>query len=116
MLRLPNVASALRLPLAVMVYLVIFGNTTGWAGTNRVALVIGNGAYQKVPALPNATRDAGDVTHAPQQLGFNARRCRQFPRPRRSRHRSRRGPPPKYSMAASHRSYCRAAAATDSVR
>jgi uncharacterized caspase-like protein len=36
----------------------------------RVALVIGNSAYQKVPALPNPTNDAADVSAALERLGF----------------------------------------------
>jgi hypothetical protein len=37
---------------------------------DRVALVIGNGAYQKVPALPNPPRDAADIAHALERLDF----------------------------------------------
>jgi Caspase domain len=48
--------------------------TAGWADEGRVALVIGNGAYQKVPALPNPPRDASDVADALQQLGFSVTR------------------------------------------
>ena len=44
------------------------------ADNNRVALVIGNGAYQKVPALPNPPRDAGDVADALQKIGFSVTR------------------------------------------
>ncbi len=36
----------------------------------RVALVIGNGAYQNAPALPNPPHDAADVAAAFQRLGF----------------------------------------------
>jgi len=36
----------------------------------RVALVIGNGAYEKVPELPNPTRDAADVGRALERLDF----------------------------------------------
>ncbi|WP_271672071.1 caspase family protein [Bradyrhizobium sp. CCBAU 51627] len=39
-------------------------------GTERVALVIGNGAYMTVPALPNPTRDAADVARALERLDF----------------------------------------------
>ena len=41
----------------------------------RVALVIGNGAYQKVPALPNPTRDASDVAESLARLGFSVTRA-----------------------------------------
>ena len=37
---------------------------------SRVALVIGNGTYQKVPALPNPLHDARDVSDALKRLGF----------------------------------------------
>ena len=37
---------------------------------DRVALVIGNGAYQKVPALPNPPRDATDIGRALERLNF----------------------------------------------
>ncbi|WP_165405971.1 caspase family protein [Bradyrhizobium genosp. SA-3] len=36
----------------------------------RVALVIGNGAYEKVPELPNPTRDAADIGRALERLSF----------------------------------------------
>jgi uncharacterized caspase-like protein len=37
---------------------------------DRVALVIGNGAYQRVPVLPNPPRDAADIAHALERLDF----------------------------------------------
>jgi hypothetical protein len=37
----------------------------------RTALVIGNGAYQAVPALPNPPRDAADIASALKRLDFN---------------------------------------------
>ena len=37
---------------------------------SRVALVVGNGTYQKVPALPNPLHDAQDVSDALKRLGF----------------------------------------------
>src|ERR1700684_648005 len=37
---------------------------------NRVALVIGNGAYVHVPHLPNPTHDAKDVAAALRRNGF----------------------------------------------
>ena len=40
------------------------------ADGKRVALVIGNSAYQNVPALPNPSNDAGDVAAALKRLGF----------------------------------------------
>lgn len=39
----------------------------------KVALVIGNGAYRQVPALPNPPNDAADVAAAFLRLGFSVR-------------------------------------------
>lgn len=36
----------------------------------RIALVIGNGAYEKVPELPNPPRDAADIGRALERLNF----------------------------------------------
>jgi hypothetical protein len=44
--------------------------TPAIAVTGRVALVIGNGAYQKVPTLPNPPNDANDVAGSLERLGF----------------------------------------------
>ena len=38
---------------------------------NRVALVIGNGAYQHAPRLTNPTNDATDVATALKRSGFD---------------------------------------------
>src|SRR5438094_2841657 len=37
---------------------------------SRVALVIGNGSYEKVPELPNPPRDAADIGRALERLNF----------------------------------------------
>src|SRR5581483_2497038 len=37
---------------------------------NRVALVIGNGAYEHAPRLPNPANDAADVSAALKRSGF----------------------------------------------
>jgi len=63
-----------RLLLALAIHLAVFGSAICEADQSRVALVIGNDAYQKVPALPNPPRDGGDVADALQQLGFNVTR------------------------------------------
>jgi uncharacterized caspase-like protein len=42
----------------------------------RVALVIGNGAYEKVPELPNPTRDAADIGRALERLDFKVTQVR----------------------------------------
>jgi caspase domain-containing protein len=36
----------------------------------RIALVIGNGSYEKVPELPNPPRDAADIARALERLNF----------------------------------------------
>src|SRR5947208_14726190 len=46
---------------------------SGLAG-DRVALVIGNGAYQMVPILPNPSRDASDLARALERLNFQVTR------------------------------------------
>jgi hypothetical protein len=47
----------------------------GWAvADTRVALVVGNGAYQHVPVLPNPENDASDVAASLERLGFSVRR------------------------------------------
>jgi uncharacterized caspase-like protein len=48
----------------------IFVTATPSFAADRVALVIGNGLYQKVPALPNLTSDATDIGHALERLNF----------------------------------------------
>ena len=40
----------------------------------RVALVVGNGAYRHVPALPNPGNDASDIAASLERLGFSIRR------------------------------------------
>jgi uncharacterized caspase-like protein len=42
----------------------------------RVALVIGNGAYEKVPELPNPPRDAADIGRALERLNFKVTQIR----------------------------------------
>jgi len=44
------------------------------SAADRVALVIGNGAYQKVPTLPNPPRDATDIGAALERLNFKVTR------------------------------------------
>ena len=44
--------------------------TTPVLAAERVALVIGNGIYQKVPTLPNPPRDATDIGRAFERLNF----------------------------------------------
>ena len=56
--------------LAVAAALAGFTSASAAADGRRVALVIGNGAYRSVPALPNPPNDAGDVAAALKRLGF----------------------------------------------
>ena len=56
--------------LAVAAALAGFTSASAVADGRRVALVIGNGAYRSVPALPNPPNDAGDVAAALKRLGF----------------------------------------------
>jgi uncharacterized caspase-like protein len=56
--------------LAVAAALASVMSASAVADGRRVALVIGNGAYRSVPALPNPPNDAGDVTAALKRLGF----------------------------------------------
>ena len=44
--------------------------TVSTSAADRVALVIGNGTYHKVPTLPNPTRDATDIGRALERLNF----------------------------------------------
>jgi Caspase domain len=46
------------------------GSVPAAAEGKRVALVIGNGIYRNVPALPNPPNDAGDIAAALARLGF----------------------------------------------
>ncbi len=51
--------------------LILFLCMTSWALADRkVALVLGNGAYQQVSALPNPSKDASDIAAALERLGF----------------------------------------------
>lgn len=47
----------------------------------RVALVVGNGAYREVPRLPNPARDAADMAETLRGLGFRVQLLRDATRP-----------------------------------
>lgn len=49
--------------------LALFAGSVAWA-EDRVALVIGNGAYESAGALPNPVNDASDIAIALKGLGF----------------------------------------------
>jgi len=59
----------------LLMLLALAGAMAGWSfaasAERRVALVIGNGAYQQVPALANPANDARAVAAALQRLGFD---------------------------------------------
>ena len=59
----------LRLAVTVVAFGIALVVCPAYAAT-RVALVIGNGAYQSVPQLPNPPRDAADVADSLTRLGF----------------------------------------------
>jgi Caspase domain len=54
--------------LALVLCVVLYGTAAN--ATNKVALVIGNGAYQNATALPNPPNDAADMAAALEKLGF----------------------------------------------
>jgi hypothetical protein len=56
---------------AVAALAAVLGFIMPASAQNKVALVIGNGAYQNVPELPNPPHDAADVAAAFQRLGFS---------------------------------------------
>jgi uncharacterized caspase-like protein len=58
----------------IVTVLLLTGSIPAALGAERVALVIGNGAYQKVPALPNPHNDATDVAASLDRLGFAVQR------------------------------------------
>jgi hypothetical protein len=59
---------------AVFLTTIILGLTSSIAlAETRVALVIGNGAYQNVARLPNPPHDAADVAAALQRAGFDTK-------------------------------------------
>jgi hypothetical protein len=60
--------------LAGILSLLALGGITPASAADRVALVIGNGAYQKVPTLPNPPRDAADIGTALERLNFKVNR------------------------------------------
>jgi formylglycine-generating enzyme required for sulfatase activity len=53
--------------------LICLGVQPGHAN-KRMALVIGNSAYQNVPALPNPTNDASDIAASLERLGFTVKK------------------------------------------
>jgi hypothetical protein len=64
---IPPIVAIRTLTLLALVMLV---DASAARAESRVALVIGNGAYKTVPALPNPPNDAKDVSQALTSLGF----------------------------------------------
>jgi uncharacterized caspase-like protein len=62
-----------RLAVIVMTAAVMLGASAGAPAhaDKRIALVIGNGAYQNAPQLPNPPNDARDVADALKRIGFD---------------------------------------------
>jgi uncharacterized caspase-like protein len=58
----------------VLLFVIFISGTATVHAAERVALVIGNGLYQKVQALPNPPRDAADVGRALERLNFKVTR------------------------------------------
>jgi len=65
-----RVASLVFLTVMLACLLLVTGTCQVQAGEGRVALVVGNGAYQSVARLPNATNDARLVARTLRNLGF----------------------------------------------
>jgi Caspase domain len=58
---------------AILAIANIFGFASPASAQTKVALVIGNGAYQNVPALANPPHDGTDIATAFQRLGYSVR-------------------------------------------
>lgn len=56
---------------AIIIYVAV--TVPGFARYSHVALIVGNSAYDHVPDLPNAVRDAALVARAFQKLGYHTR-------------------------------------------
>ena len=61
----------MRLLIVLACLLLIFPGGAPANAERRVALVIGNGAYQHAPQLRNPRNDAEDVSAALKRLGFD---------------------------------------------
>ena len=65
-----RVASLVFLTVMLACLLLVTGTCQVQAGEGRVALVVGNGAYQSVARLPNAANDARLVARTLRNLRF----------------------------------------------
>lgn len=69
-LRLPFGLNARKAALVPVLTMLLMGVGVSAAEARRLALVVGNSAYDKVAALRNASRDAREVAEALKRLGF----------------------------------------------
>jgi Caspase domain len=70
-------AISMRAVVTTAVFIVSIWSLTQPAfAEKRVALVIGNGSYEKVPELPNPPRDAADIGRALERLNFKVTQIR----------------------------------------
>ena len=60
--------------ICLAVVLAIGGPFSSFAAS-RVALIIGNGEYQHVQALPNPVNDSADIASALRLIGFSSPIC-----------------------------------------
>jgi tetratricopeptide (TPR) repeat protein len=67
---IPPIVAIRTLCALTLLALVMLVDASAARAESRVALVIGNGAYKTVPALPNPPNDAKDVSQALTSLGF----------------------------------------------
>jgi uncharacterized caspase-like protein len=61
------------MPLLMLLMAALLGLPEAACAQGRVALVIGNSVYSKVPSLPNPSHDAQDVAAALERLGFSVK-------------------------------------------
>jgi uncharacterized caspase-like protein len=61
------------MPLLMLLMATLLGLPAVACAQGRVALVIGNSVYSKVPSLPNPSHDAQDVASALERLGFSVK-------------------------------------------
>ncbi len=65
-----QILTSCTLALGLICVMLALGASQAWAQQKRLAFVIGNGAYQNVPKLPNALNDATSIRSVLQEAGF----------------------------------------------
>jgi len=68
---MPPVAQAPMLPVVGAFAPQSAASEQAGSGGRRVALIVGNGAYQNAPSLPNPPNDAADMAQSLRNLGFD---------------------------------------------